>query len=94
MDKMNQTAVNQNQVISARESAIQTIKKTAEKWPSSFVARRDSRLFSGGLFAPGSLANADCRGDGPAGAFKIGRQQVYPVESFCNWLIKKMGDTI
>jgi hypothetical protein len=72
-----------------KESAIKTIRAAADKWPSSLVARSQMKSFSGGLYSPGTMANADSEGTGPKGAFCIGRKKVYPVESLCEWLIEK-----
>jgi hypothetical protein len=47
------------------------------KWPSTVVARKKFREFSGGLVSPGTVANADCVGEGPDGAFMIGRNVGY-----------------
>ena len=73
-----------------REAAIQVIRKAGERWPSTFVPRTQVPKFTGGLIAIGTLANHDSAGTGPEGAFKIGRQQCYPVTAFCDWLIKRM----
>ena len=75
-----------------RRNAISVLKKAAECWPTSFVARREVKRFSGGLYSPGHLANCDCSGTGPAGAFKIGKQIVYPVSSLINWLISQIEE--
>lgn len=58
----------------------------ANSWKSSVVARSQVGVFSGGLIAPGTLANADSAGNGPEGRFRIGRNTGYPVESLVRWL--------
>lgn len=58
----------------------------ATTWKSSVVARSQAGEFSGGLVAPGTLANADSRGDGPEGRFRVGRNTGYPVKSLIRWL--------
>lgn len=58
----------------------------AEKWGAPYVARTEVKKFSGGLIAVGTLANADCRGEGPEGAFRMGRKVAYQVESLVKWL--------
>jgi len=73
-----------------RQLAVETIKKAAEKWPSTFVARTRLSEFSGGLVAPGTAANADCRGEGIRGAFKIGRQVAYPATEVVSWLLARL----
>ncbi len=75
---------------SISQSAISTIKQAAVKWPTSFVARTKIKEFTGGLYSPGYLANCDSAGTGPKGVFRIGRQNCYPVESLCEWLIARL----
>jgi hypothetical protein len=58
----------------------------ADKWDSAVVARRESLRFTGGTVSPGYLANLDSQGLGPEGRFKIGRNVVYPVKNFIQWL--------
>jgi hypothetical protein len=60
--------------------------KMVESWPAPFVARREIKRFTGGVFSPGHMANLDCRGEGPQGAFRIGRQTVYPTDDLANCL--------
>ncbi len=78
--------------VSIKKAAAITITKAAAKWPSSFVARTKVRDFTGGLYSPGYLANQDSEGVGPKGAFKVGRQMCYPVESLTEWLVKRLED--
>jgi len=59
------------------------------KWPSTIVAREEVGKLTGGLIAPGTQANIDCEGEGPAGAFKIGRKVVYPLKAYIAWLKKR-----
>lgn len=55
------------------------------------IARKDVERQLGGIIAPKTLANADSSGDGPMGAYQVGRNVVYPTESLVNWLICTMG---
>lgn len=55
------------------------------------IARKDVERQLGGIITPKTLANADSLGDGPMGAFQVGRNVVYPTESLVNWLIGTMG---
>ena len=55
------------------------------------IARKDVERQLGGIITPKTLANADSSGEGPMGAFQVGRSIVYPTESLINWLIKSMG---
>lgn len=56
------------------------------KWPSSIVARAEIGKFSGGLISPGTLANLDSVGEGPAGGFYVGRKKAYTVDDLIPWL--------
>lgn len=63
-----------------------TLSELSKKWPSPIVARTEIKAFTGGAVAVGTLANADSRGDGPAGRFTIGKKVCYPVSSVIEWL--------
>jgi len=56
-----------------------------ERWPSSIVARKKIGVFTGGLIAPGTLANLDSMGQGPDIKIRHGRDISYPVVSFVRW---------
>lgn len=73
-----------------KQSAIESIKATGEKWPSGFVARTSIKSFSGGLYSTGYCANLDSQNKGIPGAFRVGRCIAYPVDSVVNWLISKI----
>lgn len=74
-----------------QEAAAETIRKAAERWPSSFIPRTQVPKFTGGLIAVGTLANMDSAGNkGIPGAFRIGRQVCYPVDALCEWLISRL----
>lgn len=60
----------------------------AEKWQSTFVARDQIELFTGGIVSPGTMANLDCLGEGPE-RIRIGRKIAYPVKSFIQWMIAR-----
>ena len=55
------------------------------------IARKDVERQLGGIITPKTLANADSSGDGPLGAYQVGRNVVYPTESLVNWRIATMG---
>ena len=55
------------------------------------IARKDVERQLGGIITPKTLANADSAGEGPLGAFQVGRNVVYPTESLVSWLIGTMG---
>lgn len=60
----------------------------AKKWPSSFVSRDRVSEFSGGIIHPRTLANLDCKGEGPK-RIRVGRKVAYEVKELCNWLSKR-----
>lgn len=72
------------------EAAVKVVREAAKKWPSTFVSRTQVPQFTGGTYSDRTMANRDSDGDGPAGAFKIGRNVVYPVDSLCDWLINRI----
>jgi hypothetical protein len=73
------------------QSVAQVIRSAGEKWPTSFVSRAQIPNFTGGAIAVGTIANLDSQGNGPAGAFRIGRHVCYPVDSLVEWLIQHVG---
>lgn len=75
---------------STENDAISIIRAAADKWPAPYVARSKTKEFTGGVYAPGYMANLDSLGEGPEGAFKIGRQTCYPVNPFIEWLIERL----
>ena len=58
----------------------------ARKWNAPVVPRSEIGRFSGGLLTAGAMANLDCDGKGPAGAFYIGRKLVYPIDQLIAWM--------
>ncbi|MBM9536177.1 hypothetical protein [Desulfobulbus alkaliphilus] len=59
----------------------------AARWPSAIVERSKLSEFTGGAIAPGTIANADSQGRGPAVRLKIGNRRVaYPVSAVVEWL--------
>lgn len=72
-----------------KQGIIDLIKQNAENWPSEMVALKEFNRFSGGVYCNRTVANAISRGDGPTGAFKLGRATVLPKQSCVDWLIAK-----
>jgi hypothetical protein len=68
--------------------SMKNLKHLADKWPSSIVARRRIRDFSGGILGERYLANLDSQGEGPP-KIHIGRQVAYPVDSLIEWMEKR-----
>jgi len=54
-----------------------------------FFTRKVASEKTGGLYAPGTLANMDSAGKGP-GAISAGKSVVYEREAFLNWLALRM----
>lgn len=61
----------------------------ATKWPSTIVARRSVREFTGGLLSPKTLANLDSQGEGPDGRFCCNGQVCYSADKLVEWLEKR-----
>lgn len=74
-----------------QEAVVRVIKEAGRKWPSSIVARSEVPKFTGGSIKNRTMANKDSLGVGPKGAFKVGRNVVYPVDNFCDWLIQQIA---
>ena len=68
----------------------EAVKKAYEKNPCGYMKRTEVPVFFG-IYSVGTLANLDCKNEGIKGAFRIGRQIVYPLEirlvyhSFCKF---------
>lgn len=77
----------------AAQQAENAIREAAENWPSDFLTREDLKMFTGNAISVGHLANLDCKGQGPAGWFYLGRRLVYPKKAAIEWLISRMGFT-
>ncbi len=54
--------------------------------PSGFITRENLEEATGGLYKGRLAANHDCRGEGIAGRFKIGRKVAYPVHRVVEFL--------
>ncbi len=72
------------------QTAIAVILQNADAWPSEFVPRQKIPEFTGGTYTASYYANLDSRGEGPEGAFKLGRHQVYPKDKLCDHLIARL----
>jgi hypothetical protein len=73
------------------QSVANVIRSAGDKWPTSFVSRAQIPNFTGGAIAVGTIANLDSKGNGPAGAFRLGRHVCYPVDTLVEWLIQNVG---
>jgi hypothetical protein len=59
--------------------------------PPLFTRETAAKL-TGRLLAPGTLANLDCKGEGPGGKVQLGRRIGYERTSFVEWLLSRLGD--
>jgi len=75
---------------SKKVAAITTLKKAAETWPTSYVARTEIKIFTGGALSPSYMANLDCSGNSCEGMFKIGRHVCYDKGKLTDWLISRL----
>ena len=66
----------------------------AKKWPSSHVERSRVGEFTGGIIAPGTMANLDSKGQGVPGATHVGRRVVYPCMGIVKWLEDRAERTV
>ena len=64
----------------------------AREWVAPYVPRSEIARFTEGLLSPGTMANLDCDGKGPEGAFYIGRKLVYPIENLIRWIRARSSD--
>ncbi len=74
------------------ERAKTIILEAGKRWPSTIITRKEINRFTGGVIAPGTLANLDSQKRGIPGAFRIGRTVAYPVDQVCEWLISRLED--
>lgn len=58
------------------------------------ISRRAVRYFLGGAVSPNVLCNNDSKGTGPKGAFRLGRDIMYPARELLAWLVETRGIAI
>ena len=63
--------------------------KTIDEMPPA-IARQEVEKYFGGAIKAKTLANMDSKGEGPKGAFKIGRTVMYPTKSLAEFLDSRM----
>lgn len=68
------------------------VQALAENLPP-VIARKKVNKFLGGVVAPQTLCNADHKGEGPEGAYMIGRSVVYATIPLLEWIVKSLGVT-
>lgn len=70
--------------------AVEVIKANADQWPE-IIARRDVEKFSGGAYSSRTMANLDCLGKGPDGAFRLGKTVMYSKQNLVTWLLDRLS---
>lgn len=55
-------------------------------WAEGIIPRTDIEAFSNGLYRPATMAKLDSLGQGPSGAFKVGKRVYYPEQELIEWL--------
>jgi hypothetical protein len=73
------------------QAAINLLTKHAEAWPGEIVPLKKFDEFSSGAYSSRYVANLLSKGEGPTGAFKIGRNTILPKSSCIEFLISKLG---
>ncbi len=73
------------------QAAEEVIRRIKDQVNGPFIPRRSVPIVTNHLYSIGHMANCDSSGTGPEGSFTLGRQRVYPVNSFCDWLIRRMA---
>lgn len=76
------------QAASNVDDQLEFIKLLAEGLPP-VIARKEVGHFLGGLVSRKTLANADARGEGPAGAYAVGKSIVYRTDFLLQWVKEK-----
>jgi hypothetical protein len=85
-----QSRINEIEAAQRKKQAQELVQGLAESWGKGLVPRGQIKAFTGGLYKSAYMANLDCVGEGPGGAFKIGRQVVYPLANLTEWLIARI----
>ncbi len=81
----------ETEAVSSNNSlAIEAILALKLQGMTGFIPRQETPKFICNLYSAGYLANLDSKGIGVPGAFKIGRQVCYPIESLINWLLERL----
>jgi hypothetical protein len=71
------------------ETATATLTAVSESWPE-LIARGDIAKISGGAYSSRTMANLDCLGKGPKGAFRLGKKVLYPKQALLDWLLSRL----
>ena len=71
----------------------ESLRKSLEDALPPLVPRHGIRKF-GVPYSEGHMANLDSRGEGPAGAVRIGNRVCYPRASLIAWLLGRSHSTV
>jgi hypothetical protein len=63
-----------------------------DRWGSGLVSRAQFRQFSGGLYSPGTVANADSQGNGIPRLTAKGQKCAYRVEDAAEWVASRLNN--
>jgi hypothetical protein len=68
------------------------IESLVKSWPAPFVARSETKRFTGGSLVGRTVANIECREpeNRVPGRMVIGRKVVYPTRSFAEWIARRL----
>lgn len=71
-------------------SVLDCLDDQVKHWPSPIVARQEISKFTGGAISPRTMANYDCRGEGPEGRDLLNGKVVYPLDKLIEWLKRRV----
>lgn len=66
------------------------IEALLKAWNAPFVARSETKQFTGGALSGRTVANAESAGDPVEGRITIGRQIAYPTQQYAEWIARRM----
>lgn len=72
-------------------TAAQELKELLMASLPAILAREDIEKHLGGAVSRQTMAKADSEGNGPDGAFTLGRKVVYRTDKLVPWLIERYG---
>lgn len=68
----------------------QFVEMLVKSWNAPFVARSETKQFTGGALSGRTVANAESAGDPVEGRITIGRQIAYPTQQYAEWIARRM----
>ena len=82
--------ISESSLNDVQREALASLEKEAGKLLTGFFTREGLSKFSDGAVSPGHLANLDSIGQGPDGAYYVGRKRVYDKRKACVWLASRV----